>query len=153
MKLINNLKNSLTEKRKAITLLLKYKTLAVNFYSFVLTPKEEHSNDDDILRIHGFGLARIGGRNTYVRVVNVDTGKSFTANAVGAGAGYKLRSKKSLILNYNQRAYLGLDTQVKNANIAIHSEKTEEQIRREEFRYMRYGLLLTAIGVFYAILA
>jgi hypothetical protein len=153
MKIIKNLKKSLNEKRKAISLLLKYKTLAVGFYEYVLTPKNVHANDNNLLRIHGFGLSKLGGRHQYVRVVNVDSGKSFNAKAMGAGPAYQLKSPKSVILNYNQRSYLGLDKDVRNANIAIHPVKTEEQIRREEFRYMKYGLILTAIGVFYAILA
>lgn len=114
----------------------------------------DSESDDNLLVVHGIGLNKLGGRHQNVEVYNMDNGKRFKARVVGNGQRYKIKAKDGLMLTYNQRKWLGLDS--KNSrdvrvNLAVYPILSSEETRSREFLYLRMGLLLALVSFFFSV--
>ena len=94
-------------------------------YSAIFTPQSEEHETDGLLRVHGFGLANLGGRHQFVKCVNLDNGRSFNAKVCGMGSRYRASSKQVCVLTYDQRCYLGLERNARKANLVIYKDRRE----------------------------
>jgi len=117
--------------------------------SIVFTPHRDHPEHetDGLLRMHGYSMSQIGQRHQMVRCMNMDNGFFFDAKVSGLGSEYNAKSKKVVVLSYDQRAYLGLEYKAKNANIAVYPVADESRNRREELQITRIILVATLIGL------
>ena len=108
---------------------------------------EADAENDDVVRIHGWHLNSLI-RHQVVEITNLDNMRSFKVKVAGAGSDYKLRSKKVIILTYNQRAKLGLKSDDSKGNLVLNDALGDEELTMKHLRLTQYALGLAVISFF-----